>query len=251
MRCEGALGDFGRSMDHLTRSVRTDVKQIEAAAAKLNGSATEQLIAERTGLTPARIRQVQALEATRPVPIEDSLGDDSAVGFAMAVKTPSTESQATVNSLLGDLVTAIRGLGWPACELLALVYFHDLKVPDAAAVLGIGAELASEVHRQALLGLHNVMVSHVTGGRVAAPVAVSLTRAVSDSDRCRATDRAGQHHGRAYSPRLVPVSSPLPGCDGGNHASGEHPSSTEPPPSAQPEAPPRSTGSASPWAWGS
>jgi hypothetical protein len=116
---------------------------VEAAERELNGSATEELIAARTGLAPVKIRQVRAEAAVKPVSIDETPDIDSPSGIRD--KSADTESQAVVNTALGEAAAAIGALGWPGPDLLALVYYFGLKVADAARVIGVDPEVAREI----------------------------------------------------------------------------------------------------------
>ena len=66
---KGALLDWARSQDYLTRTVRRDLKHIQAAQEA--GARTEAELAAATGLTAAKAREVQAAEAVKPVSLDE------------------------------------------------------------------------------------------------------------------------------------------------------------------------------------
>jgi RNA polymerase sigma factor FliA len=124
-RMRGAILDYQRQADWVSRSVRTRAKAIREAGYDLGVSEAD--TAAATGLSTAQIRDTVAAVARRPVSFDAEPAD--------APEDEDVESQAQVRIMLAAAVTAIRRLPEEIQIVLALRYHRDASPGEIAPLL--------------------------------------------------------------------------------------------------------------------
>lgn len=152
-RVKGSLIDAIRAADWATRSLRTRAKAIQEVitAAGRGISLTDQELADRTGMTVKDIRSTMRGMAMRPVSLEAEEIDPET--------GTSVESSAFIKQVLYKVVDIVRGLQPEHQVVLTLVYFDGMQLQQAAKAMGIPDSRASQVHAEAVLAVHAVMLA--------------------------------------------------------------------------------------------
>lgn len=146
-RVKGAIIDAIRASDWATRNLRDRAKALQHAGAD-RGLSHEEL-AERTGLTVAKVRATVRDMAQRPVSLD---AEDLDPGAAVDV-----ESTVFTRTMLGQVVTIIRTLAPEQQTVIALHYHRGLQLQEVAQAMGITESRASQLHAKAVLTIHAAM----------------------------------------------------------------------------------------------
>jgi DNA-directed RNA polymerase specialized sigma subunit len=164
-RINGALLDFMRASDHLSRNDRNAVKMLtEAEAMGLDRDGQLRY----AGLDQAAADRVRAADAARPVSLSGSppSGTDPDAGESGAFDTladeADVESSAVVGSVIGAALRVIRELDEAAQWLMVLTAYYGLEVGQAAEVLGLAEDKAREVRETAITRVHQAMIMAAT-----------------------------------------------------------------------------------------
>ena len=160
-RMNGAIMDALRAADWMTRSARTDLKAITAAA---EGGDFERLtdgeLAARAGIPVERVRKARAQLAEKPVTLDSRPPGPDAGPYSGndPAEPEDVESKAVVSSILQAAVEAIGALPPVQQFLVVLRYFHDMTNEDLAEVAGVDpGDVPRELDR-AVLEIHSAMV---------------------------------------------------------------------------------------------
>ncbi|MGI9577142.1 MAG: RNA polymerase sigma factor WhiG [Microthrixaceae bacterium] len=166
-RIKGAILDELRSIDWVPRSVRSKLRMIEKAIAKLEGQhhrpATDDELAEELGWTDdqlhtalTQISQVglAALDEVLgtgedradTITLGDTIADQSAHGPMGAFEVAETRQ------LLGQAINAL-----PEREklVLTLYYYESMTLQEVGMVLGVTESRVCQIHTKAVLHLRN------------------------------------------------------------------------------------------------
>jgi RNA polymerase sigma factor (sigma-70 family) len=159
-RVQGALLDWSRGEDWVTRSQRAKAKIIEAAAE--NGADGTAQLAEASGLTEDEVREVLAAKAASPMHLDSH--PDWAAGIP---ESADVESTAVAAGIMSAAVMVIRRLAWQQQAILAWYYLHGRSLRDYAREAGISPEQASSLHQAAILEVHAAMLAEADEDRCA------------------------------------------------------------------------------------
>lgn len=150
-RMRGAMLDYLRAQDWVTRSERTRAKLLRAAGQD-RGLSDAQL-AEATGMSLGEVRGALAAVAARPVSIDaephDVAGEDD------------VEGQAVVSEVLSAVHGVIARRGEPVRTILVLRYYHNMTVSELAPCAGVSEEEAAQLCQEAVLEAHAAMMRAV------------------------------------------------------------------------------------------
>lgn len=150
-RMRGAMLDWLRSQDWVTRSDRTRAKAIRDAGQ--DRGATDAELAASTGLSIAEVRSTVAAVAARPVSIDAEPHD--------VADEADVESQAVVGEVLAAVTAVTAGLPPQVQALLAMRYYAGRPLAEAAQVLGLDPAEAARCHTRAILAVHDAMLAAV------------------------------------------------------------------------------------------
>lgn len=151
-RMRGAMLDYLRSQDWVTRSARTKAKALREAGQDRGLSEAE--LARAAGMTVAEVRDTLAAVAARPVSIDAEPHD--------VAGADDVEGSAVVSEVLAAVMGVIDRLGETARLVLVLRYYHDMTVQDLAAALGVTEDEAVRLHQRAVLEIHSAMMKAVS-----------------------------------------------------------------------------------------
>lgn len=147
-RMRGAMLDWLRSQDWVTRSARTRAKVLRDAGQ--DHGLTEGELSAATGLTVEEIRGTMAAVAGRPVSLDAEPHD---------LPGPAdVEGAAVVSEVLGAAIAVIAQLPRAAREILVLRYYHGQDAAQAARGAGVTAEEGAALYADAVLKIHAEMM---------------------------------------------------------------------------------------------
>ena len=163
-RIRGAMLDELREADWLPRSLRRDMRRIEAAVnclqQKLGRSPNETEIAEEMKLSLAEYQQLlQESRGAQLVYYEDFHGEDHDDFFERF----EFNDDANPLDLLEDdrfkteLVRAIDSLPEREKMLMGMIYEQEMNLREIGEVLGVGESRVSQLHSQAVARLRSWM----------------------------------------------------------------------------------------------
>jgi RNA polymerase sigma factor FliA len=147
-RMRGAMLDWLRAQDWVTRSERTRAKALREAGQDRGMS--DAALAEATGMSIAEVRGTNAAVSARPVSFDaephDVAGEDD------------VEGQAVVAELLGALTGVVSRYRDPVRTILVLRYYHGIPLPEIAGYAGVTPDEAVRLCQGAILEIHGAMM---------------------------------------------------------------------------------------------
>jgi RNA polymerase sigma factor (sigma-70 family) len=157
---KGALMDWARHEDHLTRSSRHHVKALQQA--EDDGIRGEANLASAAGITVQKAREVRAADV-RPVSLDNPAPGSEYDGDygAIADSGPDVEAQAGMNDVLAAFMTCFDAL--PAIQrvLLSLTYHQEMTLEVAAKSVYLEPDEARRQLEAAVLEVHRVLLLSV------------------------------------------------------------------------------------------
>jgi RNA polymerase sigma factor for flagellar operon FliA len=150
-RMRGAMMDWLRTQDWVTRSARTRAKALRDAGQDRGLSEDE--LSAATGLTVTEIRDTLTAVAARPVSLDAEPHD--------LAGSADVEGSAVVSQVLGAVVAVMARLPRPSREILVLRYYHGQSLDQAASVVGVTAEEGAALYATAVLAVHDEMMKAV------------------------------------------------------------------------------------------
>jgi len=158
-RVRGAILDWARSSDWLTRVERKLVKSVQAAEAVLGGCSTEQAAA-KAGVNPGKARQaVEAATGRRQVALDEHLNADGTTARdTVHDPAPGTESQVVTTAILAAVTEVIAGLDETGRAILTALYYEGWRLPRVAEALGLELAVARKAWEAAVTAVHDGML---------------------------------------------------------------------------------------------
>lgn len=151
-RIRGSMLDAMRSMDWLTRSMRTRMKALRDAGADLGKTDAE--LAEATGLTLGQVRETLAAQARRPASFDAEPAE--------IAEPAGVEESAVVSSILAAVAGAIDTLSEEARTVLALRYYAGWDISECAEALMTDEATVTRLHAEAVEAVHQAMLRSAT-----------------------------------------------------------------------------------------
>lgn len=163
IRIRGAMIDYLRKQDILSRPLRKRAAEIEKASEEL---------AKRTGRVPA-VAELAREMGTTVDEISDSLwrsshsfilsleremyedeeGAGSTVADSLAIQVPGPHDEAERQNLLECMAKAIEELPEKERQIIALYYHEELTLKEIGEVLGISESRVCQIHSRAVFFL--------------------------------------------------------------------------------------------------
>lgn len=150
-RMRGAILDYLRSIDWVTRNVRQRAKQLQAAGDGAGPSEAD--LVAMTGLTIQQVRDTRAAVASRPVSLDEGDRDVVAPG--------DVEGAALVSTVLSAVSGVRRDLLPETQVVLALRYFEGWSFADISNALGFDLSRVAELHETGVRVVHDAMLHAV------------------------------------------------------------------------------------------
>lgn len=148
----GAVLDWCRRSDYLSRTARKRVKAVQAAEAA--GARSETGLAEASGLTAVQVRDARAADAVRPVSFDAELYDVPDSG--------DVEGRAELREMLAAVVAAFDALDPVSRVLLAFTFHQELDITVAARAVYLEPAKARQQLEAAVCAIHQAMLRQVS-----------------------------------------------------------------------------------------
>lgn len=164
-RIRGAMLDELRGADWLPRSVRQNMRKIEAAIAKLqqrlHRSPTESEVARELGMAIEDYHQMLADGAGHQLVYYEDFHDpedhDHFLDRHASADGGDPLAQLTEAGFRGALVDAIQALPEREQQLMAMLYQEEMNLAEIGLVLGVSASRVCQLHSQAIARLRSAM----------------------------------------------------------------------------------------------
>ncbi|HEX9745506.1 MAG TPA: FliA/WhiG family RNA polymerase sigma factor [bacterium] len=163
IRIRGAMIDFLRKQDILSRPVRKRAAEIERASEdfskRIGKVPTTEELARELGSTVDEISDslwksshsfIISLE--REI-YEDDEGSSSTFGDSLAIPMLDPYDEAEKSNLLECMAQAIDELPEKERQIIALYYYEELTLKEIGAVLGISESRVCQIHSRAVFNL--------------------------------------------------------------------------------------------------
>lgn len=171
-RLRGMVIDLARKEDWMPRGIRKSMHDIEETAGtlfrELGRRPTDDEIAQRIGLTPARYQKVLAANVLSNVASLDKMLDDRdkeppADGMNRTDSTTQPEQSLQDREFHEVLKQGIEGLRDNEKLVLSLYYQKSLQMKEIATVLNVTAARVSQIHSNAVKKLREHMMEYING----------------------------------------------------------------------------------------
>lgn len=154
-RMRGAILDYMRGNDWLTRSQRARAKELDEAGQ--GAGATEAELAERTGLSITQIRSVSQALAARPVSFEA----EQAGHAEEVVESQNVEGEVLAATILKAVTDTVESLNEEGKVCMALRFYQGLDVPEIADLTGISLDDVESLLAESAVRVHEAMLGAV------------------------------------------------------------------------------------------
>ena len=145
-RMRGMILDELRKSDWATRSARDKIKKLVAEGMGLGAS--EEQLAESTGISLKEVRELKAVANLRPSSLDS---DESEWNGDLAYDDDSDE----LRMMLAAFVSAVAELGEEGQTLLAMRIFEGKDSKVIAAELGLTNQYVSRLLNSVIVGIHD------------------------------------------------------------------------------------------------
>jgi DNA-directed RNA polymerase specialized sigma subunit len=144
-RVNGAILDYHRSNDHVTRVVRSRGRLLRDADP--DGTMPDAELAAAAGLDIGQVRHARAELARRPVPlVVDEVHD--------VPDLADVEGEAGLRDLLASAVGTMKSLPVLEQVVLALVHHQERSLEDVAEGLGLPLDEVTAAYESGVLAVH-------------------------------------------------------------------------------------------------
>lgn len=167
LRMNGAISDFLRKQDHVSRSSRGKLKRLEQA--RLDGARTDDELAAATGLPVATVRDVLARDGLRAVSLDGFAGDFSdaeqtPIATVLADQDPASdvEGQTVMSATLAAFMACFDALEPEVQVVLSLRYWRELELDQIAELMFTTESAVEALHRAGIYAIHDALLKAVS-----------------------------------------------------------------------------------------
>lgn len=158
----GQMLDSLRKIDHVHTLVRKDYKTLVENGLG-SSEFTDSELAEASDMSLERLQKVVHLVQSRPVSLDDTVGEDDeqTLGAQLPSSSGTVESTAFEASLRRTLYDNFIGLDPLPRVVIAMKYFVDMEMPEIAEATNRSLTEVRRAHTEALLTLHEAWEERV------------------------------------------------------------------------------------------
>ncbi len=168
IRVRGAIIDYIRKKDWVSRDIRKKIKQVNQAQdelqIELERFPEDQELADRLGITEAELSKIRSDEVNfNVVSFEETLYN---TGLTLLDVTEDTDAHSPEHSLLEhdfkkEIAKYIDELEEKERTVISLYYYEELKLKEIAFVLNLTVSRVSQIHSKALEKLRNRIAEYM------------------------------------------------------------------------------------------
>ncbi len=150
LRIKGAMYDYLRSLDFVSRSVRTKEKNIRQAIEKLSMEKGEEIsdeeLAEFLGESLEKLEEdLKAIGFSYLISLEEVFREGRSYEEIFESKEEGPEELVIKKDLREKLLKAIEELDYREKLIIQLLYYEELPLKDVAKILGISIARACQI----------------------------------------------------------------------------------------------------------
>lgn len=164
IRVRGAMIDYLRKQDWVPRTIRKNLKDIDAVYAELQNSLgrapTDEEIAEKLNMsTDGYHEALSNVYSANILSIEELIADNASNLIPASQDTPEKDYE---NKELTDITAqAIDSLGEKERIIISLYYYEGLKAKQIANILEVSESRVSQLHSKALMKLRYALQQYM------------------------------------------------------------------------------------------
>ena len=153
----GTIQDWLRTIDHVPRRQRKTYREMQMLAPGRSPEETAAIL----GIDPARVRAITHAVECPPVSL-DEIQDAATRDPVSSTPIGGTEGEAMTNLVQEAVGVAFTDMDDMSKSVLALKYYSGLTFTQIAAQLGTSTARVKEIHQEAVVTVHSVMLRVVT-----------------------------------------------------------------------------------------
>lgn len=164
IRVRGAMIDYLRKQDWVPRTIRKNLKDIDAVYAELQGSLgrnpTDEEVAEKLNLSPdGYYEALSSVYSANILSLEEIIARNAVNLIPPEDGTPEKDYE---NKELTDVMAqAIDSLNEKERIIISLYYYEGLKAKQIASVLEVSESRVSQLHSKALIKLKYILQKYL------------------------------------------------------------------------------------------
>jgi RNA polymerase sigma factor for flagellar operon FliA len=151
-RIRGAMLDFLRRQDPLTRRQRRAVRQLEAARRRVGQRLAHEPRASQVAVEAGVTFEEYAQIAADAAPVKRDLDADQVCADA-----PDALTLLQARELQGNVATALRTLDTRSKQLLVSYYLEDQPLSELGERFGVSSGRVSQLHKRAIFALRGAL----------------------------------------------------------------------------------------------
>ncbi len=164
LRIKGAMYDYLRSLDFVSRSLRSKEKTIREAMEKLSmekgGEVSDEELAQHLGEDLEKLREdLQAISFSYLMSLEDLFQEGRSYEELFESLEDGPEEAVIKRDLRERLLRAIEELDYREKLVLQLLYYEELPLRDVAGLLGVSMARVSQIKAEAIEKLKKYLAS--------------------------------------------------------------------------------------------
>ena len=164
LRIKGAIYDYLRSLDFVSRSLRSKEKTIRQAIDKLSmekgGEVSDEELAEYLGESPERLKEdLQAISFSYLMSLDELFQEGRSYEELFESTEEGPEEAVIRKDLREKLLKAIEGLDYREKLVLQLLYYEELPLKEVAGLLGVSMARVSQIKANAIEKLKRFLAS--------------------------------------------------------------------------------------------
>ncbi len=166
LRIRGAMYDYLRSLDFVSRSLRSKEKAIRQAMEKLSmekgGEVSDEELADYLGESPEKLREdLQAISFSYMMSLDEVFQEGRSYEELFESSEEGPEEVVIKKDLRERLLRAIESLEYREKLVLQLLYYEELPLKEVAGILGVSMARVSQIKAEAIEKLKRFLASDV------------------------------------------------------------------------------------------
>ena len=150
MRVYGAMLDFLRSLDPMSRGDRKLIKQINELSAQYfnehESEPSDEWLAKKIGVSAAQISDAKNMsEIAMLLPLDEQ--------YDLLANPEGTFEKVEKDDLISHIMEILRGFSLKDQQVIQLYYFDELNLAEISELLGISQSRVCQIHKKMIIKL--------------------------------------------------------------------------------------------------